>query len=308
MADAPSTRGGRGLGRLKAAVVATGLLGAGAVFFLWPSSSDDARRDATVTADPAAAPLPIVEVGPSGRPDIERLPEVPSGTMLVNGARVQTLRVGLPLYVEYLITNPLGTPLSLSAASLDPPTITGGAPVALAFDLVAPPTDVPAGGDARVTWISNSAPSPGRYRVTWSPPAAWLGDVETPVIRAARVTIVDEPADPLEAEIAQLRLLGVRGEWGSALSRIDEMLATDPDNLPLSVARVDTLEAIGRHADAYEALLDAAALLERRRELDYPGEESVVPFSLEARLATLDRAAHDENDANAEPEPEPQPQ
>ena len=112
---------------------------------------------------------------------------------------------------------------------------------------------------------------------------------------------VDEAS--LEAEIAQLRLLGVRGEWESA-TRIDEMLATDPDNLPLSVARVDTLEAIGRHADAYEALLDTAALLERRRELDYPGEESVVPFWLEARLATLDRAAHDENDANAASEPQ----
>ena len=153
---------------------------------------------------------------------------------------------------------------------------------------------------------SNCLDDPPRHRadVGPPPPAAWLGAVETPVIRAARVTIVDEPADPLEAEIAQLRLLGVRGEWESALSHIDEMLATDPDNLPLSVARVDTLEAIGRHADAYEALLDTAALLERRRELDYPGEESVVPFWLEARLATLDRAAHDENNANAEPEPQ----
>jgi hypothetical protein len=216
------------------------------------------------------------------------------GNVLINGSRVLDITTDIPLYVRCAFFFPKqDRELAFSGLDRIKPVLISEnrQPADIRWTLLPPgDTALKPGQYLVLFWTPDSAPPPGKYRLTiqMSEETVSMRDngISGAKIEPAYLTVRSGSADAVLRSYYERRILLVKGEVDQLLEKIRSALAEDPDNPDLRLELVDALAFSGDNAQAAEEMADLIAALEVRQKELNPDEEPHIPDWM---LVTLDK-------------------
>jgi hypothetical protein len=221
----------------------------------------------------------------------DRQPRRLPGVILINESPDTALGAGVPIYVQVSLRNPTETALALAAApgvAIDVRRSDGTSVAPATFTRIGDwPSNIPARGQALVSWTLAETLSAGEYDVSATGAESWVTDMALRLDLAPARLVVSANASPDQSDAAAIRVLMLQERAQDALARLDAALARPDAPMLWHLWRADALEMLNRDADARDALARLGALITaRQRQAGQPVE---LPFWLAERLAAAGR-------------------